>query len=150
MEEEDGIGVVPGWDGDAAKWPTYVMETVLYVRGTKKWDRGTCAGRLMGRLSGTAWRAVEAYPHILTDTLGKENEITGDEIGISGKLVEGVVVLMKFLQKHCKVEPVGEAGQKHEKWHNIKRQRDESIEIDLDSEKEEETKRDKPTGKDLA
>ena len=139
MEEEDGTGVVPGWDGDAAKWPTYVTETVLYVRSTPKLDRGSCAGRLLGKLSGTAWRAVEAYPYILTDSLGKENEITGDEIGISGKLVAGVVDLMKFLQKHCKVEPVGEAGQKHEKWHNIKRQRDESIEIDLDSEKEEET-----------
>ena len=35
---------------------------------------------------------------------------------------------------------MNEAGQKHEKWHNIKRQRGESIEIDLDSEKEEETR----------
>ena len=125
MGDKEENGIVPGWDGDAAKWPTFLLKALLYVRGTKKADRGTCAARLMGRLSGTAWSAVEAYPH--TDTLEKEDEIAGEDLGISGKLVEGVVVLLKFLQKRCNVEPIDEAGQKLEEWHNIKRHRGESM-----------------------
>jgi len=118
-------GIVPGWDGDHAKWPTYLLKALLYVRGTKKSDRGTCAARLMQRLTGTAWGAVEAYPH--GDTLEAEEEVDADDLGIAGKLVEGVHKLLSFLQEKCHIEPIDDAGQRLEEFFNMKRHRGESM-----------------------
>eukprot|EP00959_Pyramimonas_sp_CCMP1952_P145083 3037678-Pyramimonas_sp.AAC.1 len=59
--EDQKYETVPYWDGDVAGFDSHVMRVKLYVRGTKKDEKGLCGPRLMARLNGRAWQGVQKY-----------------------------------------------------------------------------------------
>ena len=100
--ESDRTETVPAWDGDVTSFDSYVMRVKLYVRGTKKDDKGLCGPRLMSKLQGRAWQGVQKYEHI--DTLDSVEEDTDT------KLPKGVSQLLKFLREKSGILEVEDAG----------------------------------------
>ena len=89
--ESDRTETVPSWDGDVTSFDSYVMRVKLYVRGTKKGEKGLCGPRLMSKLHGRAWQGVQKYEHIDTLDAVEEDPET--------KLHKGVSQLFQFLRE---------------------------------------------------
>ena len=51
--------LVPYWDGDLATWDLYKTKVRIYVDGTEWQKRYLCGPRLMQKLKGPAFQAVE-------------------------------------------------------------------------------------------
>ena len=100
--ESDRSESVPAWDGDVTSFDSYVMRVKLYVRGTKKDEKGLCGPRLMSKLHGRAWQGVQKYEHI--DTLDSVEEDPDT------KLPKGVSQLLKFLRDKSGILEVEDAG----------------------------------------
>ena len=86
----DRTETVPSWDGDVTRFDSYVMRVKLYVRGTKKDEKGLCGPRLMSKLHGRAWHGVQKYEHIDTLDAVEEDPDT--------KLPKGVSELLQVSQ----------------------------------------------------
>ena len=50
---------VPWWDGDLSTWDLYCTKVRIYVDGTEWHKRYLCGPRLVQRLRGSAFQAVE-------------------------------------------------------------------------------------------
>ena len=100
--ESDRTETVPSWDGDVTSFDSYVMRVKLYVRGTKKDEKGLCGPRLMSKLHGRAWQGVQKYEHIDTLDVVEEDPET--------KLPKGVSQLLKFLREKSGILEVEDAG----------------------------------------
>eukprot|EP00969_Alexandrium_andersonii_P024100 1051952-Alexandrium_andersonii.AAC.1 len=96
--------VVPEWDGDLLSKDAFLLKVQLYVKGTKKDEKGTCASRVMSRLKGNAWQWVLNYPHM--DTIEKD---TIPETSTM-KLPQGMQELLDYLLEKAGAEPVADAG----------------------------------------
>ena len=64
---------VPWWDGELATWDLYKTKVMIYVDGTEWHKRYLCGPRLVQRLRGPAFQAVEGCkPGWLSDKNGAE------------------------------------------------------------------------------
>ena len=64
---------VPWWDGELATWDLYKTKVRIYVDGTEWHKRYLCGPRLVQRLRGPAFQAVEGCkPGWLSDKNGAE------------------------------------------------------------------------------
>ena len=64
---------VPWWDGELATWDLYNTKVRIYVDGTEWHKRYLCGPRLVQRLRGPAFQAVEGCkPGWLSDKNGAE------------------------------------------------------------------------------
>eukprot|EP00959_Pyramimonas_sp_CCMP1952_P205037 4287302-Pyramimonas_sp.AAC.1 len=78
------------------------MRIQLYVRGTKKDEKGLCGPRLMSKLHGRAWHSVQKY-----DQMDSVDDVEEDA---TTKLPKGVSQLLIYLKDKSGILEAEDAG----------------------------------------